>query len=156
MLTPAKLVMAALVCATGVVAALQMANIRAGLLTSAGADFLCPALLYIVTRRDQTLLRRLMPRRLTPDQAAALTLIACFAWEFCQRYDLRGTPLFFTHGTFDPIDLLAYILGIATAYLPDRFIHSPAVEELFQPPKSGQPPSPRGSPQGSRPPSPAA
>ena len=108
-----KIVMAALVVATGTVAALQMAHIRAGLVTSAGADLMCPALLYIVTRRDQTLLRRVLPLHLGPDQAAALNLIACYAWEFCQRYDLRGTPLFFTHGTFDPMDLLAYTVGVA-------------------------------------------
>jgi hypothetical protein len=130
-----KIVMAALVVATGTVAALQMAHIRAGLVTSAGADVLCPALLYIVTRRDQTLLRRVLPLHLGPDQAAALNLIACYAWEFCQRYDLRGTPLFFTHGTFDPMDLLAYTVGVAAVYLPDRLIHRPAVEEFFRPPK---------------------
>lgn len=125
----------ALVVATAIVAALQMAHIRAGIVTSAGADVLCPALLYIAIRRESTLLHRVWPRRLSPDQAAALILAACYGWEFCQRYDLRGTPLFFTRGTFDPMDLLAYTLGVAAVYLPDRFIRRPGVEEFFRPPE---------------------
>src|SRR5262249_14712279 len=124
-------IMAALVVATGTVAALQMANIRAGLVTSEGADFLCPALLYIVTRRNQTVLTRVWPRRPSAEQAAVIILSACYAWEFCQCYNFQSTPLAITRGTFDPMDLLAYTLGVAAAYLPDRFIQSNSVEEFF-------------------------
>ena len=128
-----KIIMAALVAATGIVAALQMAHIRLGLLTSQGADLLCPALLYLVTRRNQTVLKRLWRGQPSSAQVAAILLGACYLWEFCQRYDLQGTPLAITRGTFDPMELLAYTLGVAAAYLPDRFIHRTAVEEFFRP-----------------------
>lgn len=125
--------MFALVAATGAVGALQMAHIRMGIFTSQGADLLCPALLYIVMRRNQSLLRRVWRARPTADQAAAIMLVSCYAWEFCQRYDLSGTPLFFTHGTFDPADLAAYTIGVALAYLPDRLLAHLAVEQFFRP-----------------------
>jgi hypothetical protein len=128
-----KIIMAALVIATGIVAALQMAHMSVGLVTSEGADLLCPALLYIVMRRNQTLLSRVWPKRPSAGQAAGIILGACYAWEFCQRYNLQGTPLAITRGTFDPLDLLAYTLGVTAVYLPDRFVHSTAVEEFFRP-----------------------
>ena len=127
-----KITMVALVTATGVVAALQMAHMRVGIFTSQGADVLCPALLYIVMRRNQTLPRRVWRSRPSAGQAAAMVLGACYAREFCQRYNLQGTPLAITRGTFDTMDLLAYTLGVAAVYLPDRLIHSAGVEEFFR------------------------
>lgn len=127
------IVMAALAIATGAVGALQMAHIRMGVFTSQGADILCPALLYIVMRRNQTLLRRVWSKRPSPEQAAALVLGACYVWEFCQLRNFEGTPLVITRGTFDVLDLLSYTLGVAAVYLPERLIQHPSVEEFFKP-----------------------
>ncbi len=62
-----------------------------------------------------------------------MLLGACYAWEFRQLHNFEGTPLFFTRGTFDPLDLLSYSLGVAAVYLPDRWIRRPSVEEIFKP-----------------------
>ena len=126
------MVMAALATVTLAVGALQMAHIRLGIFTDQGADFFCPALLYIATRRNQTLLKRVWSKRPNPEQAAGLILGACYAWEFCQLHNFEGTPLVITRGTFDTLDLLSYTLGVAAAYIPDRFIHRASVEEFFK------------------------
>jgi hypothetical protein len=36
-----------------------------------------------------------------------------------QRYDLSGTPLVITRGSFDPFDLLAYTVGLVVIHVVD-------------------------------------
>jgi hypothetical protein len=33
--------------------------------------------------------------------AAVSVSVGCFAWEICQRFDLSGTILYITRGTYD-------------------------------------------------------
>ena len=47
-------------------------------------------------------------------------LVACFAWEFGQRFDLSGSILGITQGTFDPLDLVAYALTLGFLYAIDK------------------------------------
>ena len=96
---------------------LQMHRVNAGMLTDYGADLLAPPYLYVMFRS----FRRL---RLSSLTTLAVLLGGCFLWEWLQRYDLAGTPLGITHGTFDPFDLLAYIVGLLAIYVVDvRWSH---------------------------------
>ena len=90
---------------------LQMYRVDAGLLTSYGADLLAPPYMYLMLRGGRL--------RLRPLASLAAVLGGCFVWEWMQRYDLGGTPLVITRGTFDPFDLLAYTLGLLVSYVVD-------------------------------------
>lgn len=90
---------------------LQMYRINAGFLTNYGADLLAPPYLYLVLRGGRL--------RLGSLTALAVVLGGCFLWEWMQRYDLAGTPLGITRGSFDPLDLLAYTLGLLLSYIVD-------------------------------------
>jgi hypothetical protein len=95
---------------------LQMYRVNAGWLTSYGADLLAPPYLYVMFRSGRL--------RLSALTALAVVLGSCFLWEWLQRYDLGGTPLGITHGTFDPVDLLAYTVGLLATYVVDvRWSH---------------------------------
>jgi hypothetical protein len=115
------------------IAGLQMARIRVGALTAQGADIACPALLYIMMRRNKTLLRRIRSERPSPELAAGALLAACYGWEFCQRYNFEGTPLVITRGTFDVLDLAAYTAGIGVPYLIDKLGRSSSIRTVFDP-----------------------
>ena len=99
-----------------------MFGVHAGAITNYGADLFGPIPLYAAFRTNGTVLRRFMKRPLPPAASAAVVLAGCIAWEFCQLYDLRGTPLAITIGTFDPLDILAYVAGVGIAF---------ALDELF-------------------------
>jgi hypothetical protein len=104
----------------GGIGGLQMFGVDAGLVTSYGADLLGPPLLYLWLRQGRTVISRFLGGGPPPPAVSfSAVMIPCFLWEWCQRYDLRGTPLFITRGTFDPFDLLAYALGLATVYAID-------------------------------------
>lgn len=102
------------------VAALQMARIRVPVFTDYGADVACPLALYVLARRRVMLPFNILKLRPSPVLAALSVLIPCYIWEFCQRYDLSGTPLFFTKGHFDPLDLVAYTLAVGIPFLLDQ------------------------------------
>jgi hypothetical protein len=108
------------------IGALQALRVRAGLLTDYGADLVCPAVLYLAARRRELLFSRALPRPPAPLPTAACILALCYGWELCQRYDLSGTPLFFTRGRFDPFDLLAYTVSIGLCVTLDRFVTWPS------------------------------
>lgn len=100
-------------------AALDMAHIRAGLLTSYGADLTIPAWLYIATRSLDRPARRTLLRRMlgsSPELAGGVLLLASVASELCQWWWPHG--LF--PGRFDPLDIVAYATGIAVCYTLDR------------------------------------
>lgn len=100
-------------------AALGMGHVRAGLLTSYGADLAIPAWLYIATRslhepERRTILRRVLGA--TPELAAGALFLASTLSEISQWFWPRG--LF--RGRFDPFDILAYALGLAVCYALDK------------------------------------
>lgn len=102
------------------VGALQMYRVDAGILTAYGADFFGPIALYASLRTDGSILRRFVRRTPSPAVSSAIVLAGCVAWEWCQRYDFRGTPLMITHGRFDPWDIVAYVAGVAIAFLTEK------------------------------------
>ncbi len=95
------------------IAALQMAHFRLWPLTTHGADFACPAWLYLESLRGKTFLRFLGLRPEKPLRLALGLLLLCALWELGQFY--RFIP-----GTFDFYDFLAYFLGVASAYVWGR------------------------------------
>jgi hypothetical protein len=101
------------------VGALQMLGVQAGALTSYGADLFAPIALYASFRSNGTLLKWFMKQPLRPAVAAAVVISGCVAWELCQRYDFRNTPLAITHGRFDPLDIVAYVMGVGIAFTMD-------------------------------------
>jgi hypothetical protein len=104
----------------GGIGGLQMFGVNAGLVTSYGADLLAPPLLYLWLRQGRTIVARFLRRGPpTPAVSFMAVMIPCFLWEWSQRYDFGGTPLAIARGTFDPLDLLAYILGLAAVYAVD-------------------------------------
>ena len=100
---------------------LQMYRVRAGWVTSYGADVLLPALLYFWLRQGKTLIWHLpLGRR----PSFFLVLAGCFAWEWSQAYDFTGTPLVVASGTFDPADFAAYLIGLVAAVTVDAYLGS--------------------------------
>lgn len=96
-----------------------MAAIRAGLLTSYGADLTIPAWLYITVRslydpRRTTLLRRLFGR--TPELAFFAVTAGSIGTELSQYFAPHG-PF---PGTFDPVDILMYLLGTGICYYAEK------------------------------------
>jgi hypothetical protein len=117
---------------------LQMYRVNAGFLTNYGADLFAPPYLYLMLRGGRFHLRSL---------AAITTVLAgCFLWEWMQRYDLSGTPLAITRGSFDPFDLLAYTVGLVVTFVIDiRWLQprqilpdSRAVGHAIEPPAAGE------------------
>jgi hypothetical protein len=92
---------------------LQMYHVDAGPLTDWGADLFGPPCLYIAFRSGRW--------RLGPTASALTVFGGCFAWEWAQRWDLSGTPLFFTRGRFDSVDVAAYALGVLGSWLLDVY-----------------------------------
>ena len=90
---------------------LQMYHVDAGLLTSYGADLFAPPYLYVMFRQGRL--------RLSPLVALLTVFGGCALWEWAQRYDFGGTPLAITRGTFDPLDIVAYAVGLIVCYVVD-------------------------------------
>ena len=95
---------------------LQSRHINAGFWTNYGGDVIGPVWLYSALRQ----LKIYRKRHPSPEIAAAGLFAACFLWEWCQRYDLRGTVLGITRGSFDPYDVLSYAASLALAYAVDK------------------------------------
>lgn len=92
---------------------LQMYRVDLGWVTSYGADILLPALLYFWFRQGTTIVN--WNRLLGARPAFFLVLSACAMWEWSQAYNFEGTPLAIAGGTFDPMDFVAYLLGLIAA-----------------------------------------
>jgi len=98
---------------------LDMWHVRGGLLTSYGADITLPAWLYIIARSidnpaRKTILHRFLGR--SPELAAAALFTASTLTEISQWFWPKG-PF---SGTFDPLDILAYAMGITICYIFDK------------------------------------
>lgn len=104
---------------------MQMFGVHAGPITDYGADLLAPPWMYFAF---QTGLWRLRPL-----SSLTTVLVGCVLWEFAQRHDFSGTPLVITRGTFDPLDLASYAIGVGVAYWLDRAVLRP--RRLFPPPE---------------------
>jgi hypothetical protein len=94
---------------------MNMAHVRAGLLTSYGADLTLPAWLYITSRGLDSPSRRTLIGRYvghTPAFAACLIVLASALTEVSQYFWPHG--LF--PGVFDPLDILAYVFGVGLCY----------------------------------------
>lgn len=113
---------------TILVGGLQMRRVPAGFLTNYGGDVAGPLFLYGALRQGKTVFHRFTKRVPGPAAAAILLFVACAAWEFCQLFDLSGTPLAITRGHFDPFDLLAYAGTVIACYLGDRYFSTPSLE----------------------------
>lgn len=100
-------------------AALNLAKVRAGFLTSHAADLVVPAWMYVGARglAGTALHRNPVARWLgrSPARAATLLFLASAATELSQKFWPHG--LF--PGTFDPWDLAAYGAGLAACFLAD-------------------------------------
>lgn len=99
-------------------AILDMAHIRAGILTSHGADLTLPAWLYITVRSlDDPRRNTWMTRRLgySPALVAAVMFVGSAATEASQFFWPHGV----FRGVFDVYDILAYGIGIAICYFLD-------------------------------------
>lgn len=102
-----------------VAAALNMAGTAAGFGTNHLADLVVPAWLYITLRGLTGLRRRNRVNAFlgaTPERAAVILFVASSATEVAQIY--WPTGLF--SGRFDPLDIVAFGLGILPLYLIDR------------------------------------
>jgi hypothetical protein len=95
----------------GGIGGLQMYRVNAGLLTNYGADLFAPPYLYAMLRDGRL--------RLGSFTAFSVVLGGCCLWEWMQRFDLSGTPFAITRGSFDPLDLVAYFVGLLAIYLAD-------------------------------------
>lgn len=92
---------------------MQMAKLRWGWVTSYGADVICPALLYVISRDGQSLSRYLWMPKDKPNRIAVGIFLLSAAWEVAQRIG-------WLRGTFDAWDLLAYAIGVAVPWWLDR------------------------------------
>lgn len=100
-------------------AACNRADVRAGFATSHLADLVVPAWLYIVLRglhgpRRRPRLYRVLGA--TRESTAALLFVGSTLTEFSQSYWPAG--LF--AGTYDPLDIAAYGVGVGVCYALDR------------------------------------
>jgi hypothetical protein len=95
---------------------LQSHHINAGFLTSYGADIIGPIWAYSGLRQLKIIKRD----RPSPEFAAIFVFVACFLWEWSQRYDMSGTVLGITGGVFDPYDVLSYAGSLLGAYVVDK------------------------------------
>jgi hypothetical protein len=99
---------------------LVMNKVRGGFLTNYGADVTQPAWLYIVTRGLDEPGRRTRVQRwfgTTPERAAMVIFLAAALTEVSQRYWPAGV----FPGRFDPLDIVAYAVGVGTCYAIERF-----------------------------------
>ncbi|HWA57369.1 MAG TPA: hypothetical protein VG692_08955 [Gemmatimonadales bacterium] len=100
-------------------AGLNMAGVRAGFATNHLADLVVPAYLYLVFRSPLPPYRRTwLARHLgaTPERAGFVLFLASAATEVSQRYWPDG-PF---RGRFDPLDIVAYAVGVLLVYALDK------------------------------------
>jgi hypothetical protein len=100
-------------------AILDVNHIRAGLVTSYGADLTLPAWLYIAARSLDNPQRHSWLKRYfggTPELTASIVFLASALTEVSQYYWPGGI----FPGVFDFFDILAYGIGILACYIFDR------------------------------------
>ncbi len=100
-------------------AVLNMLHVRAGFLTNHAADVVVPAWLYLAVRgRAPGGRRGPLARSVgrSPEVAAVTLFLASTATEVSQFVWSRG--LF--PGTFDPLDIGAFAVGLSVCYAADR------------------------------------
>lgn len=110
-------------------AGLNMTGTRAGFATNHLADIAVPAWLYITFRGltapyQGNWLTRLVGA--TPERAALLLFIASSATELAQKYwpaELLG------RARFDPLDILAFGVGLLPVYLLDKKLGTGEADE---------------------------
>lgn len=101
-------------------AALNMLHLRVGFLTNHAADLVVPALLYVMLRGlaertpQRTFLRRWFGA--TPERAAITLLLASAATEWSQRSWPHGV----FSGRFDPMDIVAFAVGLSLCYACEK------------------------------------
>ncbi len=97
------------------IGALQSRHMHLGVITDYGADVVCPAVLYVTARQGKSLLRYvgLSPDR--PERIAAGVFVLCVGWEIGQKF--HWIP-----GVYDPMDIVAYAVGVGVPYLIDRWL----------------------------------
>ena len=95
----------------------------AGWVTSYGADLLGTAWCWWLFRR--TIFSRM---RHGAQLTVAVLLVAGVTWEWSQRYDFSGTLLESAAGTFDPVDIAAYAITLATCYALEAILRRRAAE----------------------------
>jgi hypothetical protein len=109
---------------TLLVGGLQMYHFPAGFLTNYGGDIAGPLLLYGAMRQGKTIFHHIWKHIPGPLFSGLSLFAACAAWEFCQLFNLAGTPLVITRGRFDPYDLITYAGTLAACYQGDRWAAS--------------------------------
>jgi len=107
------------------IAHLHAREVDAGWVTSYGADLIGTAWCWWLFRR--TVFSR---ARYGAQLTVAVLLAAGIAWEWSQRYDLSGTILEGTAGTFDPIDIAVYTLTLAACYSTETRLRRRAAASL--------------------------
>ncbi len=100
-------------------AILGMNHIRAGLLTSYGADLTQPAWLYIVARSLDNPARTGWLRR-TVGRSSEVAAGALFFGASVTELSQLMWPHGWFRGVFDPLDILAYGVGLLVCYLVER------------------------------------
>lgn len=95
---------------------LQRSHIRLGLLTAYGADIVCPALQYATARQGKNLLRYVGLRPDRPLVIAAGIFVLSVGWE-------SGQKVHWISGVFDPLDIVAYAIGVGVPFILDRWIY---------------------------------
>ena len=106
-------------------AALVMAHRHVGFFTNHAADLTLPAWLYVITRKARHQSVAWWRRWLVcapPVALAILFFAASTATEICQYFWPHG--LF--PGTFDPLDILSYGIGLGVCCAVDLFYPIPA------------------------------
>ena len=101
-------------------AALNLLHVRGGFLTSYLADLTVPAWLYVIVRglagvRPSNPLTRFIGAN--AERAAIALFVASTATEISQIVWPHG----FFAGRFDPLDIIAYGVGIAICYVGDKW-----------------------------------
>jgi hypothetical protein len=100
-------------------AILGMNRVRAGLITSYGADLSLPAWLYITTRTLDHRNRKSWLKKMfgaSPELAAGVLFLGSALTELSQYYWPKGI----FSGVFDIGDLLVYGIGLSACYLLDK------------------------------------
>ena len=109
-----------------VTAALNMRHINAGFFTNHAADLSVPAWMYIVLRHFPGKRHFVNALNLwlgkTPELAATSIFLASTLTEFSQLVWPKGI----FPGTFDPLDIAAYGLGLLVCYVIDKRVANEA------------------------------
>lgn len=103
-----------------VAAALNLLRVRGGFLTNYLADIALPALMYVAARGLGSPRSRRLPVMAligrTPERTALTLLVASSATELSQALWPAGPFA----GRFDPLDIVAYGVGVLVPYVADR------------------------------------